>query len=204
MVLTKAPTISREMPRVTREQRWSTVQRSSRPGRLLPQHRRSTTSPYTAPTIRRWPNPSRRRPQPRFVPKFEGNEPFPRPRHTLPTLVQFLPKCWGQASPSKEDTSQEKTSSTTTTCNVILTHVNTTSSDSEELFTHEERQLLCSESEEEGTKVEVNMNLRGGKVLPEPPKLKPMKTNNTLKETTPPEVVQEGRSKQGSKPQDVD
>jgi hypothetical protein len=95
----------------------------------------------------------------------EGDEQFPRPGRILPTLAQFMPQSWGQSSQSPalgKEASREE-------CNVILQYNdNTSSTSSDEGLTPLECEVLwaeptamCSE------KKEVNMNLRGGKVLPE-------------------------------------
>ena len=65
-----------------------------------------------------------------------------------------------------------------TTCNVTLTDEHATSSDSEELFTHEEQKSFHGEDEVGEVRVEeVNMNLRGRKVIPELQKSKPSKAS---------------------------
>ena len=60
-------------------------------------------------------------------------------------------------------------------CNVILNYKNkTTSSDSDEVLTPEEHETFNAEESMKNLQVEeANMNLRGGKVLPDPVKLKP-------------------------------
>jgi len=71
-----------------------------------------------------------------------------------------------------------------TTCNVILDYKDTTSTDSDEALTPLEREVLQAETASEDSELpEANMNLRTGKVLPDPPKPPPRKGN---KERTPP------------------
>ena len=75
-----------------------------------------------------------------------------------------MPKSWGMASHS---TVQEK-EPTREECNVILQHSdNTGSSSDERLTTHEQETFQAEASSTSANKLEVDMNLRSGKVLPE-------------------------------------
>lgn len=140
------------------------------------QYRRPFNNTYRhdghATFTRRWHDPSKCRMPPRFVPRSEGDESFPRPRRIPPTLAQFMPRNWGQL-PKEVNSSSEKESSSSTpshkaACNVILDYKDNTSTDSDEAVTPHEREAMRAEAELEKVLVkEVNMNLRGGKVLPE-------------------------------------
>ena len=56
----------------------------------------------------------------------------------------------------------------------ILSYSDTPSADSEDVFTPEEQEVFHAEDTKKGVQAEeVNMNLRGGKVLSEPLKIKP-------------------------------
>jgi len=88
---------------------------------------------------------------------------------------------------------------------VTIADEHATSSDSEELFTHEEQKAFHGEDEAGEVRVEeVNMNLRGGKVIPELQKSKPSKADKALKETPPQDEAPEGQGEKKTKPQDVD
>ncbi|KAM0888475.1 hypothetical protein ACQ4PT_028304 [Festuca glaucescens] len=123
-----------------------------------------------------------RRPPPSFVPKSEGDESFPRRGRILPTLGQLLPPRWGQAS-AKEEVQEEASSSQSSnieSCNVVLDYSDTTNSESDDMFTTREHEVFHAEgSVKELQLQEVNMNLRSGKVLPEPPKVKQPRVDKT-------------------------
>ena len=117
----------------------------------------------------------------------EGDEPFPRPGRVLPTLVQFLPPGWGQAPTKEGEKVQEGASSSQSpsieSCNIIHDYSDTPS---EDVFTLEEQAVLhAEEATKEVPLEEVNMNLHGGKVRPEPLKIKPTRVE---KPTAPEEV----------------
>ena len=142
--------------------------------RLRPHHPRPVSPEHAPPRILRRFDPSQRRPPPRFVPMSEGDEPFPRPGRVLPTLAQFLPPGWGQAPAKEVEQVQEGASSPQSpsieSCNVIHDYCDTPS---EDVFTPEEQAVLhAEEATKEVPLEEVNMNLRGGKVLPEPLNIK--------------------------------
>jgi hypothetical protein len=92
MVRRDTPVTPMVTHRVNQGAAWTVVQRQTRHTTPSTWRPREATSPALT---RRWPNPSRRRPQPRFIPKSEGDAPFPRHARVLPTLEQFLPKEWG-------------------------------------------------------------------------------------------------------------
>jgi hypothetical protein len=58
-------------------------------------------------------------------------------------------------------------SSNVVTCNAVLVDNGVAGSDSEEVFTTKEQEDLLADGDQKGEQVEVNMNLRGGKVLPD-------------------------------------
>ena len=209
MVLARTATSREEASVAVVEPTWSVVHHHSRPSRPLPQRPLVRTSPYSIPTTRRWPDPSRHRPQARFVPKSQGDAPFPRSGRTLPTLAQFLPQHWGQV-PQPRTEEQDKVIRSTSptniaTCNVTIADEHATSSDSEELFTYEEQKAFHGEDDAGEVRVEeVNMNLRGGKVIPELQKSKLSKADKALKETPPQDEAPEGQGEKKTKPQDVD
>jgi hypothetical protein len=88
------------------------------------------------------------------------------------------------------------------TCNVILDNTN---SESEEMFTAKEQQALHADDEQDGDAVEVNMNLRGGKVLPELPKPKPKPTRaDKAAEAAPPEAHTGASDEKKEKFQEID
>ncbi|KAF0918691.1 hypothetical protein E2562_025817 [Oryza meyeriana var. granulata] len=90
-------------------------------------------------------------------------------------------------------------------CNVILTYNDSTSASSNELFTSREQEALRAELDQDNVKIEeANMNLRGGKTLPDPHKAKVSKADKATKETTPPEEAPEAQLKGEKKPFDVD
>jgi hypothetical protein len=58
-------------------------------------------------------------------------------------------------------------------CNVVLDYKDTPSSDSDDMLTPEEQEVFHAEGAMKDMQVEeANMNLRGGKVLPDPAKAK--------------------------------
>jgi hypothetical protein len=99
------------------------------------------------------------------VPTSKGDAQFSGDGRILPRLAQFMPQDWGQSSQfsilEKEATREE--------CNVILQYGdNTSSTSSDEGLTTLECETLRPEAASIcPEKKEVNMNLRGGKVLPE-------------------------------------
>jgi hypothetical protein len=85
-------------------------------------------------------------------------------------LGQFFPCRWAHA-PEKEEEGETNSSQSRNieSCNIVLDYSDTTSSDSEDMFTTLEHEVLHAEgSTKELQLQEVNMNLRSGKVLPEP------------------------------------
>jgi hypothetical protein len=82
-------------PALDCEEPWSTVRRQSNMTVLLPRPPQRAPRVDTSVPILQHFNPSKRRPPPRFVPKSEGNESFPRWGRTLPNLGQFFPHRWG-------------------------------------------------------------------------------------------------------------
>ena len=79
---------------------------------------------------------------PRFVPKSEGNESFPRRSCFHPTLAQFMPHNWGYQSECAEENQHDverkaaqQARDNVTTCNVILDYKDTTSTNSDEALT---------------------------------------------------------------------
>ena len=103
---------------------------------------------------------------------------------------------------------QEGTSSTppssVATCNVILAYEDSASSDSDGLFTAKEQEVLRMDAHQEEAQAEVNMNLRGGKVLPDPPKTKASKVDKHTKDSNPLEEIPEASRKKAGKQQDID
>jgi hypothetical protein len=85
-------------------------------------------------------------------------------------------------------------------CNAILDFA---SSKSEDVFTAKEKEVLWADHEQDGKPIEVNMNLRGGKVLPELPKLKPARAEKGI-EVTPPEMNPGASNEKRDKFQDID
>jgi hypothetical protein len=91
-------------------------------------------------------------------------------------LGQFLPPRWGKASANEEvqEEASSSQSSKTESCNIVLNYSDTTNSESDDMFTTREHEVFHAEgSVKEPQLQEVNMNLRSGKILPEPPKVKP-------------------------------
>jgi hypothetical protein len=86
---------------------WQTVARH----KLLPRHMHQRDSgcrilhSIDVPSYR-WQDPHRM--PPRFVPKSQGNESFPRRGRTLPTLGQFIPRNWGQQPEATNNEQQGK------------------------------------------------------------------------------------------------
>jgi hypothetical protein len=134
-----------------------------------------------APRLRRWHDPSRRRMPPRFVPESEGDESFPRLRRPLPTLAQFMPRVWRKCSEATEVEPSKNvshpSSPTNTSCNVIIQYNKSNSSSSDDnVLTPEEIEAMYAGPPILGSHTkEVNMNLRGGRVLPDPHKLQQQK-----------------------------
>jgi hypothetical protein len=93
-------------------------------------------------------------------------------------------------------------------CNAAISNENSTSSDSEELFTQKEHEEFLKEAvqeEEEDTGVEeVNITLRGGKALPELQKSKSLKTGKAPKEPPPQDEVQADQGDKDPKQRDID
>lgn len=172
IILTKAPATHVEASHGDNNRPWSVVRRKPQPMSFPPRRPQMKLSPHTHPTPRRWLDPSRQRPPPRFVPFSEGDESFPRWGRELPTLAQFLPKGWEQSSISTREAMEVDNSTPTPNiapCNVILTYNDSTSTGSDETFTGREREIFHAELDPEKTKVEeVNISLRGGKTLPDP------------------------------------
>ena len=90
---------------------------------------------------------------PRFVPKLEGNESFPRQSRFLPTLAQFMPHNWGYQSECAEENQHDverkevqQPLDNGTTCNVILDYKDNTSADSDEALTPLKREPLRAET----------------------------------------------------------
>ena len=93
--------------------------------------------------------------------------------------------------------------SETVMCNVILAYEDSTSSGSDELFTTKEQEVLRADIEQ-SVQAEVNMHLRGGKLLPDPQKAKPSKGDQDAQEATSPKQAPEAPSKKDGKLQDID
>jgi hypothetical protein len=211
MMLTTTPAAHREVTHDTNKKMWNTVRRRPQFTGPPPRHPQMKPQPRTAPTTRRWPDPSRRRLPPCFVPFSKGDESFPRQGRELPTLVQFLPKNWGQASPISTKEAEEVAGSTPTPdvvscnvapCNVVLTYNDTTGASSDDVFTTREQETLHAKSDQ--TRVEeAHMNLRGGKTLPDPHKAKPSKVDKPIKEASPPGEAPETKARSKEKP-DID
>ena len=105
----------------------------------------------------------------------------------LLNLAKFLPPGWGQAPAKEGEKVQEGASSSQSpsieSCNVIHDYNDTPS---EDVFTPEEQAVLhAEEATKEVPLEEVNMNPRGGKVLPEPLNIKSTRVQKT---TAPKEV----------------
>jgi hypothetical protein len=72
-------------------------------------------------------------------------------------------------------------------CNVVLDYKDTPSSDSDDMLTPEEQEAFDAEGAMKNLQVEeVKMNLRGGKVLPDPVKAKQMRVDKTAAEKEAP------------------
>ncbi len=204
IILTKAHATHVEASHGDNNRPWSVVRRKPQPMSFPPRRPQMKLSPHTHPTSRRWLDPSRRRPPPRFVPFLEGDESFPRWGRELPTLAQFLPKGWEQSSISTREAMEVDNSTSTPNiapCNVILTYNDSTSTGSDETFTGREREIFHAELDPEKTKVEeVNISLRGGKTLPDPHKSKAPNVDKPTKEASPPgEAPEAPKTKTGSK-----
>lgn len=138
-------------------------------------------------------DPSQCRPPPRFVPVSEGDKSFPRRGGVLPTLAQFLPPSWGQTPAKEIEEAQEGTissqSSSIESCNVIHNYSDTPS---EDVFTPEEQEVLNTEDTAKEVQVEeVNTNLHGGKILPEPLKIKSTRVHKSAAPKEAPLQVEE-------------
>jgi hypothetical protein len=122
-------------------------------------------------------------------------------------LEQFLPKDWGQPPLAKAEGEQEEASATSSsnvvTCNAVLADNGVAGSDSEEVFTTKEQEDLLADGDQKGEQVEVNMNLQGGKVLPDLPKPKPPRGDKAV-EVNPQEATLGASNKKGDKLQNVD
>jgi hypothetical protein len=179
--------------------------------KLHEQRKRFSSSYYNNSMSARWYNPSQRRMPPRFVPKSEGDESYPRPGRILPTLEQFMPRTWGRTTSSPEEKSKESiphSSPNKATCNVVLDYSSNTSVSSGDAVTPHERETLHAQSSLPESQLEVNMNLRGGKVLPDLQKAQPKKAARE-KIDDPKDVVahHEGQEKPadgGGTPTDID
>ncbi|KAM0888848.1 hypothetical protein ACQ4PT_028082 [Festuca glaucescens] len=99
-------------------------------------------------------------------------------------------KSGGQAL-AKEKVQEEASSSQSSnieSCNVVLDYGYTTSSESDDMFMTQEHEVFHAEgSAKELQLQEVNMNLRSGKVLPEPPKVKPPRADKTAASSEAPQ-----------------
>jgi hypothetical protein len=192
------------------EEPWSTVPQKSYPRHLS--HRPHWTSSTRAPpTILKRVDPSQRRPPPRFILKAEGDESFPRPNRTLPTLAQFMPQSQERAHAKESTEGQEEASSShpsnIMSCNVVLDYKDTPSSDSDDMLTPEEQEVFHAEGAMKDMQVEeANMNLRGGKVLPDPAKAKQTRVDKpaTQKEVPMREEAPDGPDVEKAKAHDVD
>ncbi|KAK1665875.1 hypothetical protein QYE76_054034 [Lolium multiflorum] len=124
-------------------------------------------------------------------------------------FAAFMPK---KKVPSggKEEVQEEATSSQSSnvvSCNVILDYKDTPSSDSDGVLTPEEQEAFLAEDAMKNLQVEeVNMNLRGGKVLPDPVKPKQARVDKPAaqKEVPSHEEMPEGHGEGKTKPHDVD
>ncbi|KAM0851210.1 hypothetical protein ACQ4PT_052579 [Festuca glaucescens] len=196
-------------PTVCKEEPWSIARRRSYSRNLPPPPHRSTSSTRAPPTILKRFNPSQRSPPSRFVPRSEGDEAFPRRGRALPTLAQFMPKK-KVPSDAMEEVQEEASSSQSSnivSCNVILDYKDTPSSDSDGVLTPEEQEAFLAEDAMKNLQVEeVNMNLRGGKVLPDPVKTKQARVDKPTaqKEVPSHEEAPEGHGEGKTKPHDVD
>lgn len=85
LVLSTTSVAATRVPHANEDLTWTTVQGRPCLTMTLPWCPHPTTPSYATPT-RRQPNPSRQHPPPRFIPKSEGDTPFPRRSHVLPTL----------------------------------------------------------------------------------------------------------------------
>ena len=198
------PTMSMEKP-------WSTVRRKPYPRDLPTRPPRPTSSTRAPPTILRRVDPSQRRPPPRFVPKSEGDESFPRPGRGLRTLAQFLPHGWDQGPTEGvegvQDEARSSQAQNMASCNVVLDYKDVPSSESDDMFTPEEHEAFHAEGATKNPHVEeVNMNLHGGKVLPDPLKAKQTRVDKPAaqKEAAPHEETPEAHDGGKAKPQDID
>lgn len=86
-------------------------------------------------------------------------------------MAQFLPHGWKQATAKEMEGAQDEVSSSQPSnvegCNIILDYRDTSSLDSDDLFTPEELEALHAKTAMKNLQVEeVNVNLCGGKVLP--------------------------------------
>ncbi|KAK1653685.1 hypothetical protein QYE76_071490 [Lolium multiflorum] len=196
-------------PTACKEEPWSMARRRSYSRNLPPPPHRSTSSTRRPPTILKRFDPSQRHPPSRFVPRSEGDEAFPRRGHVLPTLAQFMPKkkvpTDGTEEVQEEATSSQ--SSNVVSCNVILDYKDTPSSDSDGVLTPEEQEAFLAEDAMKNLQVEeVNMNLRGGKVLPDPVKTKQARVDKPAaqKELPSHEEAPEGHGEGKTKLHDVD
>ncbi|KAK1644749.1 hypothetical protein QYE76_062554 [Lolium multiflorum] len=98
-------------------------------------------------------------------------------------------------------------SSNVMSCNVILDYKDTPSSDFDGVLTPEEQEAFLAEDAMKNLQVEeVNMNLRGGKVLPDPVKPKQARVDKPAaqKEVPSHEEAPEGHGEGKTKPHDVD
>ena len=186
------------------------VHQKSYPRNLPPRPPCPAPLVQAAPRILRRVGLSQCRPPPRFVPMSEGNESFPRPGRMLPTLEQFMPCARVQvpAKGSEEDQgARSSQSSNNESCNVILSYSDTPSSDSEDVFTPEEQEVFHAEDTKKDVQAEeVNMNLRGGKVLSEPLKIKPTRVEKPSAPKEAPVQVEESehQGQEKMKARDVD
>ena len=112
-----------------------------------------------------------------------------------------------KGSEEDQEGARSSQSSNNESCNVILSYSDTPSSDSEDVFTPEEQEVFHAEDTKKDVQAEeVNMNLRGGKVLSEPLKIKPTRVPKPAasKEAPLREEVREEQGQGKTKQHDVD
>jgi len=100
----------------------------------------------------------------------------------LPTLGHFMPHNWEQQAEAPNGEPRGKKEYTIlhrrpnmATCSVVLKYNDTTTSEADDGHTPRQRQMLMDEVSPECSEVEVNMNLRSGKALPELQRPQPKK-----------------------------
>jgi hypothetical protein len=122
-----------------------------------------------------------------------------------------MPQGTKQALVKAKKEEQEETSSSEpsnmASCNVVLDYKDVPSSDSDDMFTPQEHEVFDVEDSMRNLQVEeANMNLRGGKVLPELPKAKQTRVDKPAaqKEAPTQEEILEGQGEGKKKSHDID